>query len=73
MDVLREGSPLILESASISSALSDVFDPLNDLKNKIASGKVSDEHSSMGSSITESTQAGERGGGTANGHMLPLV
>ncbi|KAM0935156.1 putative plus-end-directed kinesin ATPase transcription factor C2H2 family [Dioscorea sansibarensis] len=72
MDVLREGSPL-LESASISSALSDVLDPLNDLKSKISSGKLNDEHSSMGSSITESTQVGERGGGMANGHMLPLT
>ncbi|KAJ0971064.1 hypothetical protein J5N97_019023 [Dioscorea zingiberensis] len=72
MDILREGSPL-LESGSVSSALSDALDPLNDLKNQISSSKFNEEHSPMSSSVTESTQVGEQSGGTANGHRLPLT
>ncbi|EHA8591011.1 putative Kinesin-like protein KIN-7K, chloroplastic [Cocos nucifera] len=63
LEVLRESSPQPLEGEntlkdSLSSAPSDLFDSLSDVKHQWSSSKLNDEHSSVGSSVTESNQTG---------------
>lgn len=71
LEILRESSPLLIEGEntlkdSLSPAPLDLLDPLSDVKHKRSSSKLNDEHSSVGSSVTESNQVGELTGGIAN-------
>ncbi|XP_058098697.1 kinesin-like protein KIN-7D, mitochondrial [Magnolia sinica] len=78
LDVLREGSPLLIESENMpkdspSSAQSVSTDPSYDFKHGRSSSKWIEEQSSVISSVTESTQAGEIISGSAAGLRLPTV
>ncbi|XP_010271503.1 PREDICTED: kinesin-like protein KIN-7D, mitochondrial [Nelumbo nucifera] len=73
LDVLREGSPLLVEGEnqnSPSSALSVPSIPSYDAKHRRSSSKWNEELSSISSSVTESTQAGELIIGTAGSSRL---
>ncbi|XP_042509490.1 kinesin-like protein KIN-7D, mitochondrial [Macadamia integrifolia] len=73
-DLVREGSPLLVEGEnqrdSPSSIISVPSDISNELRHKRSSSKWNEELSPINSSITESTQAGELISGTASSSRL---
>ncbi|KAK3006762.1 hypothetical protein RJ639_016203 [Escallonia herrerae] len=74
LDVLRDGS-LLMDSEnqkdSPSSVLGDPSDPSCEFKHRRSSSRWNDDLSPAGSTITESTQAGELISGSSCGSKLP--
>ncbi|KAJ4965690.1 hypothetical protein NE237_017539 [Protea cynaroides] len=77
LDLLREGSPLLIEGEdhrdSPSSMISVPSDTSNDRRHKRSSSIWNEELSPINSSITESTQAGELISGTASSSRLQVA
>lgn len=73
MDVLRDGS-LLMDSENQKDSPSSVLgtDPY-EFKHRRSSSKWNDDLSTGGSTITESTQAGELISGSSCGSKLPIV